>query len=62
MEYLDSIGMLASSANVLLLKQSLPTLRQIQFWDRYIIPVSKVVDPLLGHRVGKSVVGIWRKT
>jgi 2-polyprenyl-3-methyl-5-hydroxy-6-metoxy-1,4-benzoquinol methylase len=61
MQYLDSMGMLASSANVLLLKQSLPTLRQIQFWDRYIIPVSRVIDPLLGYRVGKSIVGIWRK-
>lgn len=56
--YLDSVGLLASSAN-LLLRQSQPTLAQIRFWDTCIVPVSKVLDPLFGYRLGKSILGVW---
>lgn len=59
--YLDSAGMLASAANRLLLRQSMPTERQLQLWDRRIIPVSRVLDALLRHSLGKSIVGVWRK-
>lgn len=58
---LDSAGMLASLANRLLLKQSLPTLEQITFWNSYLIPISLVIDPLIGYSVGKTIIGIWRK-
>jgi hypothetical protein len=61
-KFLDSAGMILSVANRLLLRQSLPTLGQIQFWDRYVVPVSKTVDPMLGFRLGKSIVGVWSKT
>ena len=61
MFFLDAVGLFASGANRLLLRQSMPTLGQIQTWDRWIIPVSRVVDPLLGFRAGKTIVGIWRK-
>jgi hypothetical protein len=61
MIYLDSAGMLASSGNRLLLKQSMPTLRQILFWDRYLVPVSRVLDRLVLHGFGKSLLGIWTK-
>jgi hypothetical protein len=54
--------MLASSGNRLLLKQSMPTLRQILFWDRYLVPVSRVSDRLVLHGFGKSILGIWTKT
>lgn len=57
--YLDSCGLLASAANRLLLKRSLPTLRQILFWDRFLVPMSRLLDPLLFHRLGKSVLAIW---
>jgi 2-polyprenyl-3-methyl-5-hydroxy-6-metoxy-1,4-benzoquinol methylase len=60
LRYLDAAGMLLSLANRLLLKQSMPTLKQIQFWDTRIVPLSKKIDPLLGYRVGKSVLGAWR--
>jgi hypothetical protein len=60
--YLDSVGMLLSLGNKLLLKQSMPTVKQILFWDRWVVPVSKVLDRLLMFRVGKSIVGIWRKS
>jgi SAM-dependent methyltransferase len=58
--YLDSVGMLASLANRLLLRSAQPSLRQILFWDRVLVRSSRLVDPLLGYRVGKSVLGIWR--
>ena len=53
--------MLASAANRLLLRQSMPTERQLQPWDRRIIPVSRVFDALLRRSMGKSIVGVWRK-
>jgi len=59
--YLDSTGLAASLANRLLLRQSMPTERQLAVWDRWMIPVSRWVDPLLGYSVGKTIVGIWRK-
>jgi len=60
-KYLDSIGTLLSGANRLLLRSSLPTNSQIQFWDRRIIPVTRILDPVLGHNVGKSVLMVWQK-
>jgi SAM-dependent methyltransferase len=59
--YLDSAGMLASLANRLVLKQSMPAPSQIAFWDKFLVRFSTVLDPLLGFRVGKSILGIWRK-
>jgi SAM-dependent methyltransferase len=59
--YLDSAGLLASAANRLLLSQAMPTERQILTWDRLLVPVSRVIDPLFGCGVGKSVLGIWRR-
>ena len=58
--YLDSVGMLASATNRLFLHSSQPTLRQVLFWDRVLVNGSKVIDPILGNRVGKSVIGVWR--
>jgi SAM-dependent methyltransferase len=60
--YLDSVGMLASLANRLLLNSAHPSLAQIQLWDNWMVPVSRVVDPLIGNRVGKSIVGIFQLT
>jgi len=59
--YLDSIGVVASAANRLFLRQSMPTARQIHVWDTFLVPVSAVLDKLLLHRVGKSIIGVWRK-
>jgi len=61
MIYLDSAGLLASAANRLLLKQSMPTLRQILFWNAYLVPVSRLLDRVVLHSFGKSLLGIWRK-
>jgi 2-polyprenyl-3-methyl-5-hydroxy-6-metoxy-1,4-benzoquinol methylase len=60
--YLDSIGMLASLANRMFLQQSMPTLKQVLFWDRFLVPPSTLLDPVLAYSAGKSILGIWRKT
>ncbi len=59
--YLDSVGMLASLANRLLLEQSMPTQGQILIWDRLMVPASRVTDRLTFGAIGKTVLGIWRK-
>ncbi|HWP41974.1 MAG TPA: class I SAM-dependent methyltransferase [Blastocatellia bacterium] len=61
LRYLDSVGLIASLGNKLILKSSMPTDRQIALWDRVMIPASRLIDPLSGYRVGKSVLGVWRK-
>jgi SAM-dependent methyltransferase len=60
LKYLDSIGMFASLVNKWFLKQEYPELKQIKLWDKYIIPFSRIVDPLIAHSLGKTVVGIWK--
>ncbi|UEM19787.1 class I SAM-dependent methyltransferase [Skermanella mucosa] len=57
--YLDSIGMLASLGNRLLLRSSMPTAGQIRLWDRVMVPLSRRLDPLLRRNLGKTVVAIW---
>ena len=61
MRYLDSCGVFASLANRVMLRQSLPTAAQIAFWDQRIVPLSRRIDPWFAHRVGKSILAIWRK-
>lgn len=60
-KYLDSIGLLASLANKLLLKSSQPTQAQIKIWDQYMVTLSKLADPLLLYSIGKSILVIWQK-
>jgi len=57
--YLDAAGVLASLGNRLLLRQSMPTQKQILTWDRMLVPVSRAIDGLLGYNIGKSVLGVW---
>jgi SAM-dependent methyltransferase len=60
--YLDSLGMLASLANKAFLRQGAPSKQQVKFWDGWIIPVSRLLDPLLLHSIGRSVIAIYRNT
>ncbi|MFP5501653.1 MAG: class I SAM-dependent methyltransferase [Candidatus Sericytochromatia bacterium] len=57
--FLDSVGMLASSANRLVLKSAHPTPAQIHFWDSTLVPISRRIDPWFGHRLGKSILAVW---
>lgn len=59
--YLDSVGMLASLGNRLLLHQADPSLKQILFWDRFLVPFSRIADRITFHTIGKSILGIWKK-
>lgn len=59
--YLDATGLLASAGNRLLLRSPMPTAGQIRFWDSVLVRLSRVVDPLLAYRVGKSVLVVWKK-
>lgn len=58
---LDCVGLAASSVNRFVLRSAMPTRRQIALWDRVMVRASRWIDPLLGHRVGKSVLVVWRK-
>jgi hypothetical protein len=44
----------------IVLQQSSPTLEQILFWNEYLVPVSRLIGPLVGFRFGKSSLGIWQ--
>jgi SAM-dependent methyltransferase len=59
LDLLDSVGLLASLGNKLLLRSAAPSAGQIAFWDKVLVRLSRVADPLLGFRVGKSVLGVW---
>lgn len=61
LEYLDTIGLAASIANKVMLKQTYPTAKQIKAWDSLMVPLSRVIDPILFGTVGKSILGVWRK-
>ncbi len=61
MQYLDSAGLLASAANRLVSSTPTPSEWQILVWDRYLVPVSRVLDPLLRYSVGKSILAVWKR-
>ncbi len=61
LRYLDSVGLLASLANRLLLRRALPTRRQIRLWDGLMIPASRVLDPLSFGLLGKSILAVWKR-
>lgn len=59
---LDSFGLMASVANKLLLHQSMPSAKQIAFWDGCLVPISRWTDPLIAFSLGKSLVAVWQKS
>ncbi|WP_020471721.1 class I SAM-dependent methyltransferase [Zavarzinella formosa] len=60
--YLDSLGMILSFGNRMVMGQSMPTPKQIAFWDGQVVPKSRWLDKLFAGRLGKSVIGVWQKT
>jgi SAM-dependent methyltransferase len=60
MIYLDCAGLTLSAANKLFLRQSMPTPAQLRFWDRWIIPISRVLDKLIMFTAGKTIIAVWR--
>jgi 2-polyprenyl-3-methyl-5-hydroxy-6-metoxy-1,4-benzoquinol methylase len=59
--YLDALGAGLSAANRLILAKAMPSVGNILFWDRCIVPVSRIADRVLGRFVGRSVVCVWQK-
>ena len=60
-QYLDSFGLLASLANKFFLHRSYPSQKQIWFWDKCLIPISKITDPLFLYLFGKTILAVWEK-
>lgn len=56
---LDCAGFFASLGNRVLLSKAMPSRQQIAVWDRWLVPLSRRLDPVLGYRFGKTVVAVW---
>lgn len=59
--YYDSVGYFAALMNKLLLRQKYPTRKQVMFWDKWMVPVSKISDKVFLHSFGKSIIAVWKK-
>jgi Methyltransferase domain len=59
--FLDSAGFFASALNRLILRKSHASARDVQIWDKMIVPISMRTDKILGSLFGKSIVMIWQK-
>ena len=59
--YIDSLGVALSLGNRWLGRQASPTSSQIKFWNDWVLPMSKRIDPWLGYQLGKSFVAIARR-
>lgn len=59
--YLDSVGALLSLGNALALRQTMPSPWQIAIWDRFCIPLSRIMDSVFREKCGKSILAVWRK-
>jgi SAM-dependent methyltransferase len=57
--YADSLGLLLNLGNKLLLRTGRPREGQVQFWDRFVIPLSRQADRVLRKRFGRSVLAVF---
>jgi phospholipid N-methyltransferase len=62
LRYLDSIGILASLGNKVILRAGIPTRNQIIMWNRLMVPLSRIFDSAFGYTIGKSIYIVWQKT
>nr|MBP7409616.1 hypothetical protein [Flavobacteriales bacterium] len=61
LRYLDSMGLLLSLGNKWFLKQREPSTGQIRFWDRNVVPVSRITDTVFMHAFGRSLLCVSLK-
>jgi len=61
LRYIDSIGLFASLANKLFLKQSNPNKSQILFWDKVLVPLSRIFDKIFFYKFGKNIIAVLNK-
>ena len=59
-DYLDSVGLLASLGNRLVLRSATPSAAQIRLWDDWMVPASRVLDRIARFSLGKSILGVFR--
>ncbi|MEZ0395821.1 MAG: class I SAM-dependent methyltransferase [Anaerolineales bacterium] len=59
LRHLDSLGFFLSLANRSLLRQSMPSRRQILFWDRLLTPLTRLSDWLVRYTFGRSLLAVW---
>jgi SAM-dependent methyltransferase len=60
-KYYDSMSIPLSFANKYILKQPYPSKQQINFWDKFIVPISKLTDWLCAYTIGKTIIIIFQK-
>ena len=60
--YADSAAMVLSPGTRMLLFQALASEHQVQFWNRRVIAVSRVVDRIVLHSLGPSVFAYYRRS
>lgn len=61
LSYLDSMGMLTSLGNRILLRSAAPTTWQIALWDSKLVPCSRLLDRFFLGFLGKSLLLVARK-
>ncbi len=61
LKYVDAVGLVASAGARFVFRNGTPSPWQIQLWDKGMVRLSRVVDPVLGHAIGKSVLGVWQR-
>ena len=59
--YLDSVGCIASWCNSKILKSGMPSKSQIWFWDRLMVPLSRVFDLITAYQLGKTIIAVFKK-
>jgi hypothetical protein len=60
LNYIDSVGLIATLGNRFILKSKIPNKKQIMVWDKLMIPISRIIDPAIQYLIGKSIIGIWQ--
>jgi SAM-dependent methyltransferase len=58
--YLDTLGIVVS-LGAKLTRRATPTAGQIAFWDKVVVPVSRIADAWTGRRLGKTVVVVFAR-
>lgn len=59
--YLDGVGLALSLSNRMVLKSAMPTRQQIGFWDKYVIPVSRITDAVTAPLFGRTLIMVLQK-
>ncbi|MEO6813902.1 MAG: class I SAM-dependent methyltransferase [Ginsengibacter sp.] len=59
---LDIAGLFVLLVNKFFLRQKEPTLQQILFWDKFLVPISKILDRLFFFHIGKSLLLVIEKS